>query len=217
MKRRKINYVPGMISLIFLPILCVWYLNEHKNILRVLEISYASKYTPNFDYKNHIRFDTSLLFIPENRRKYYDILICESESKNSESFHLIENKLDQIIKTKNKSDGIHISFSDNSTYGSYIKIIDLIEQCFKRNSAGNTYCPYTNNIWVLYLTQENIVKPKVYPLNLEGDIVFGRTIKDEINDFTYKNSNTIKLWPFIVIFVIFSIISIRYIKNKTTK
>ena len=32
MKQRKIYYVPGMISLIFLPILCVWYLNKHKNI-----------------------------------------------------------------------------------------------------------------------------------------------------------------------------------------
>ena len=75
MKRRKIYYVPGMISLICLPVLCIWYLNEHKNFLRVLEISYAAKYIPNHDYKNQIRFDTTSLSLPENKRKYYDVTI----------------------------------------------------------------------------------------------------------------------------------------------
>ncbi len=214
MKLHKIYYVPGMISLILLPILCIWYLEKNKNIERCFEVSYALKY--NKEAESH-RFDTTMLSLPEYKRQYIEVLISNIDVKNNTAFEIIQSKLNEILRSKNKQLGIHIIFSDNSKYDSYIRTIDIIESNFKTHSAFHTYCPYNNNIWVLYLTQKNIVKPKVYPLNLEGDIVFGRTIKDEIKDFTYKNSNTIKLWPFFVIFVIFSKISIRYIKNKTTK
>jgi len=212
MRRRKIYYVPGMISLIFLPILCVWYLNEHKNVERCIEVSYAEKYDK---FSHNHKFDTTALSRPEYKRSYIDIYVSNDDKENQKSLVYLKNKLNLIIKTKNKKLGLHILFSDNCKYNSYIQSINIIEECFKKNFAFHTYCPYQNNIWVLYLLQENTVKPKVYPLNLEGDIVFGRTIKDEINDFIFKNSNTIKIWPFFVIFILFSIISILYIKNKT--
>lgn len=147
MKSRRIYYVPGMISLIFLPILCVWYLEKNKKIERCIEISYASKYDKISDYH---RFDTSSLSLPENKRVYTDIYLSGDESRNQIVFNSLTEKLDSILKNKNRKTGIHISFSDECSYNSYVRSLDIIESCFKMHSAYHTYCPYQNNIWVFY-------------------------------------------------------------------
>jgi hypothetical protein len=154
MKRRKIYYVPGMISLIFLPILCIWYLGKNKNVERCLEIVYAQKYDKTSEYH---RFDTSTLSLPENKRDYIDLYISENDTKNKTALLLLESKLNSIIRTKNKHLGLHITFADNATYKYYIQSIDIIENCFKTNFAFHTYCPFQNNIWVLYFKDiENV-------------------------------------------------------------
>ena len=211
MKRRKIYYVPGMISLIFLPILCVWYLERNKNVERCFEVSYAQKYYK--EAKSH-RFDTTMLSLPEYKRQYIDVFISKSDAKNNISFSIIQNKLNEILRSKNKQLGIHIIFSDDSKYDSYIRTIDILESSFKTQSAHHTYCPYSNNIWVLYLIDANKVSKPIehccryieLPTNTDLDIK-----KDKLNLYIIL----------IVTYLLFTGLAIhytinKYIKNKTT-
>ena len=207
MKQRKIYYVPGMISLIFLPILCVWYLNKHKNIERCFEVSYAQKY--NKGAENH-RFDTTMLALPEYKRQYLEVSINNSDVDNNNAFAIIQSKLDQILRNKNKQLGIHIIFSDDSKYDSYIRTIDILENSFKAHSVHHTYCPYNNNIWVFYYIDANKVSMALehhykyieYPLSSELDI---------------KNDR-LKLYIILIsIFVLFTGLSLYYTINNLTK
>ncbi len=94
MKRRKIYYVPGMISLIFLPILCVWYLNEHKNVERCIDIASPQRYSPNNDH----RFDTTLLSLPENKREYINSELTGNIANDRATLDTFNFKLKNIIK-----------------------------------------------------------------------------------------------------------------------
>lgn len=205
MKRRKIYYVPGMISLIFLPILCVWYLNEHKNVERCFEVSYAQEY--NKEAENH-RFDTSMLSLPEYKRQYIEVFISNSNVKNKSAFAIVQRKLNQILKNKDKHSGIHIIFSDNSKYESYIKAIDIIENSFKKHSAFHTYCPYTNNIWVLYIKSNNQVKNNIpngnYEQNKKSEI---QLTKDKLVPYSFLA----------ILYLTLITVSIYYIKNNYIK
>lgn len=210
MKRLKIYYVPGMISLIFLPILCVCYLNEHKNIERCFEVSYAQKHKK--EAENH-RFDTTMLALPEYKRQYLEVSISNSDVENNNAFAIIQSKLNQILRNKNKQLGIHIIFSDDSKYDSYIRTIDILESSFKTHSAHHTYCPYSNNIWVFYLIDaDKVSKPlKSYYRNIELSTNSELDIKKEKH----------KLYIILIsIYLLFTGLSLyytinNYIKNKT--
>jgi len=211
MKQRKIYYVPGMISLIFLPILCVWYLNEHKNIERCFEVSYAQKY--NKEAESH-RFDTTMLALPEYKRQYIEVLINNIDVENNNAFVIIQSKLNEVLRNKNKQLGIHIVFSDDSKYDSYIRTIDIIESSFKAHSAFHTYCPYSNNIWVFYCTDaDKISKP------LES---YCRNIKLSTNSELDIKKEKLKLYIILIsIYLLFTGLSLHYtinnyIKNKIT-
>ena len=163
MKRHKIYYVPGMISLIFLPILCIWYLEKNKNIERCFEVSYAQKY--NKEAESH-RFDTTMLSLPEYKRQYIEVLISNIDVKNNTAFEIIQSKLNEILRSKNKQLGIHIIFSDNSKYDSYIRTIDIIESSFKthsafhRSSADNGFDTYKTIYYLRRLTK-NVALPRL--------------------------------------------------------
>lgn len=200
MKRRKIYYVPGMISLIFLPILCVWYLEKNKNVERCFEIVYAQDYDKTSE--DH-RFDTSALSQPKYKRIYTEIYIGDNDKKNKTALLLLESKLNSIIKTKNKHLGLHITFADNAIYKSYIQSIDIIENCFKTNFAFHTYLPYKNDIWVMYLID-------IEDVNFQKEHYY-RCDKRTINSNDLNQRYKIFYIFLFIELLLLSIISIRYI------
>lgn len=228
MKRCRIWYVPGMISLICLPVLCIWYLNENKNELRSIEVIYANKFNPNIHDK--FRFDTTALSESGHKRKYNEIVINQF-NEESISISNIENPVKLIIEKEDTINGIHIVFGDNIRYKNYIKIIDIFNKYNKviptsdlNNAFRNHKCIYSP----LYLLFENqlwfyIYKyPKLEKKSWECHIcctfeTYKPTFKDEIFDLIENNKVLLKLWPFFIILIAFSIISILYIRNKYIK
>jgi hypothetical protein len=216
MKRRKIYYVPGMISLIFLPILCIWYLNEHKNVERCIDIASPQRYRPNNDH----RFDTTLLSLPENKREYINSELTGNIANDRATLDSFNFKLKNIIKNKDTKTGLHINIKDSTKYISMIEIIDIC----KKDSFLPTYLFYDNEFWYFHREWNDSIKRIIIERRLKdskdnslnkywsSDVVY---IKHEL-PFWENNSflsNSLKFWPFFTIYILFSIISIRYIRN----
>jgi len=216
MKRRKIYYVPGMISLIFLPVLCVWYLNEHKNVERCIDIVFPQRYSPINDH----RFDTTSLSLPENKRKYINYKLTGNIANDRATLDSFNLKLLNIFKNKDTKTGLHINIKDSAKYISMIEIIDIC----KKDSFWPAYFFYDNEFWYFHREWNDSIKKVIkdrlknsesnsYSDFLVSDVVY---IKPEL-PFWENNSllsNSLKLWPFFIIYILFSIISILYIKNK---
>ena len=127
MKRRKIYYVPGMISLIFLPILCVWYLNEHKNVERCIEVNYCHKYIPEYHKKNIWWLDTTILSQTRLKRTYTTYKI-DNQNTGSEILKRIENNSKELVCKNDTINGIHIILGDSCPYRCLTEIIDILKK-----------------------------------------------------------------------------------------
>ncbi len=214
MKHRKIYYVPGMISLIFLPILCVWYLNKnYKPEERCLEVYFASKYIPH-NSEIHHRFDTTVLSEQKNKRNYSEFIIT-GENSDKTKLSSIEKEVVHIVKENDTINGIHIVFGDNAKYESYINTLDILY----KDSIWTRFIPFENNIWFLHFN--NSIKEKnIWSNKTKKDKEYKKQylINEELEyanrTFIEKYNYLLKFWPFFIIFILFSIISIRYITNN---
>jgi hypothetical protein len=222
MKRSKIFYVPGMISLIFLPILCVWYLKEHKNIQRCLEVTYARKYDLNDNIP--LKLDTSILSKSDEKRQY-KIYILTGDLK-SDSIKELNYRLNakQIIETKDTLNGIHVIFGDNINFNQYIKTLDFFYKNRKPYNLTKTFYHYNtdfllfeNHLWFsnksYHKTKNTDWECQIQIIEIKHKTNFNNKFKDWIDN----QRIILKLWPFFVIFIVFTIISLRYTKIKTTQ
>ena len=221
MKRRKIYYVPCMISLIFLPILCVWYLNEHKKVERCIEVFYASKLNPNDN--NRFKYDTTILSQKGMKRQYQNFYLSGNLTTDSIQRKKFNLKTKQIIEANDTVNGIHIIFSDNLNYDQYVSTLDFFYKARKPYNSSlfynynNNFLLFENQLWFL---NQKFQKPekldwecKIQCVNVE----FKPSFKQIIVEWIENQKILLKLWPFFLIFIAFAIFSIRYIKNKTTK
>ena len=222
MKRRKIYYVPGMISLIFLPILSVWYLNKHENVQRCIDIVFPQRYSPFNDH----RFDTTLLSLPENKRKYINYELTGNIANDRATLDSFNLKLLNIVKNKDTKTGLHINIKDSAKYISMIEIIDICN----KDTFWPGYLFYDNEFWYSHREWNDSIKKIITErrLNLKdhsfndyynSDVVYikPKLAFGENNGFL---SDALKFWLFFLIFIVFCTISIRYvinnyIKNKT--
>ena len=222
MKRRKIYYIPGMISLILLPILCVWYLNEHKNIQRCIEVTYASKYDPKD--VTPIKLDTSILSQPSEIRHYHNFYLTGDLKFDSIQELKFRFNAKQIIETNDTLNGIHVIFGDNINYNLYIKTIDFFYRNMKTYNSTKIFYNYNTNLLLfenhIWFLNKRYQKPKksdfecqIQCLTVDYKPNFNEQLQDWINNLKIS----IKLWPFFLVFIGFSIISIRYIKNNQTQ
>lgn len=221
MKRRKIYYVPGMISLILLPILCVLYLNEHKNIQRCIEVTYASKYDPN--HVTPIKLDTSILSQPSIIRHYHNFYLTGDLKFDSIQELKFRFNAKQIIETNDTLNGIHVIFGDNINYNSYVKTIDFFYRNMKTYNATKTFYNYNtdlllfeNHIWFLNKRHQ---KPKKldFECQIQCPIVdYKPNFNEQLRAWINNQKIILKLWLFFLVFIGFSIISIRYIRNIYT-
>jgi len=223
MKSCKIYYVPGMISLIFLPILCVLYLNKHKNIEECVVLCSPERYIPNQIYDKNIRFDTTLLSLPENKREYIDFELNGDIINDKNTLSSFNCKLLKIIENEDTITGLHINIKDSTKYLSMIKVIDI---CTK-DSFSSIYAFYDNEFWYIHHKTNDSIKEvirhrlKSTKNNSQGiyganDVVYSKP-KLTFWENNSLLSNSLKLLPFFLIFLIFSIISIRYIRNNYIK
>lgn len=222
MKQRKIYYVPGMISLIFLPLLCVCYLENNKTIERCVEITSPERYQPNRN-DGELHFDTTLLSRTEYKRKYIDFELNGDVLNDKQTIDLFNSKLLEITKKEDTITGIHINIKDGSKYQSMIEIIDIC----KKDSFRPKYAFYDNEFWYIYSKQNDSIKNsirnklKLTKANSHSGLFVNDVsyISSELPFWRNNNfaSNILKFWPFFILFGLFFIISIRYTINKYIK
>jgi len=222
MKSRKIYYVPGMISLICLPILCIWYLNDNKIIERCIILISPQRYVPNQVYENNLRFDTTVLSQPEYKRKYIEFKLNGDIINDKNTLNSFNSKLIKIIEDKDTITGLHINIKDNTKYLSMIKVIDIC----RTDSFSSCYLFYDNDFFYLHKevsdSIKQIIRSRKNSINnnyFESDVVYVIPTKTITAKFK-ETTNTLKLiecGTLFIIYIVFSILSISYIKNKYIK
>ena len=218
-KKRRIYYVPGMISLIFLPIICVLYLNKSNYVERVIEIQLPSKYNPKHNGRNSIVFDTTVLSLPNNRRIYSSIELDSNHQENKEKLKLFNYTVDKLISTKDTVNGIHLRFGNGLKYNEFF---EAINKCYFKDTINN-FIIYDNNLWYFHKnvsTQEKMriihYKEKMIEERneFEKNRIIERTIELSNESISKRLIDALKVWPCLIAFFILGLISIRSMTKK---
>ena len=195
-KKKRIYYVPGLISLIGLPILCCIYLHNNFRQERVLVVTFAEKYDKNRE--KHTTYDTTILSEPEYKREYIHIELNGNRIYDQTRINIFRESTLKIMRNKDSTNGVHLIFGDGSKYGSFIQVLNN----FRIDSIPNYMCS-ENHVWMLYIKGSEIkyrdrCKKREEEIREQNK---NRTMNTDLS-FTDKLLYLTKLWPIPIAFVL---------------
>jgi hypothetical protein len=204
--RKKIYYVPGMISLIVLPILCYYYLGPKIIDERCIELVVAGRYIPHHN-EDSPRFDTSFLSQSGSKRNYFNIILNGNTSEQNNKLKLFHQKIKELIKQNDTINGVHLLFVDSVKYAVFVQALDICLSEYKSRVAV-----YENNLWVLKFNDSKERIRRILELRKEHQEQNKEEIlKRGLPDWAaYAWTSPIrKTWPIFIIFSVLSFVSIR--------
>lgn len=151
LKYRKIFYVPGIISLVILPLLCFWFIFTRGYLKEYGSYNYAidEKFS-----KKSIKENPKLIL--RNNIVYSFNSSIENEKSKLHRFQL---DLKRLHKSNDSINGFKIHFGKQMKYEVFIRVLDILAI-----EGTNTFYQLDNDLYVLGNKKEKNTKPLGFKL-----------------------------------------------------
>lgn len=136
-KHRKIFYVPGMISLVILPIFLLVYISQNKFLEEEYSIDLG---LPDTDFIKEFRKEYGFPF----QRNYKIFNFNGTLKSNEATLQKFQLALRYQNKNRDTLNGLKLLMGKKMTYDVYIRILDILTM-----EETPTYMDYENVIWVI--------------------------------------------------------------------
>jgi len=159
-KHRKLFYVPGMISLVLIPVLCLFYINSK---------DYQKQYgsvdiwlSDNFMIPDTSDFHKLITIHPKrNIKKYY---FDGNEKNDKNKLKHLQKRISMFVAEKDSLNSIKIFFGEKMNYQTYINILDIISI-----EKVNEYMVNPDFIYIVNFSPKNEIRiSKDIPLLICG-------------------------------------------------
>ena len=138
--RKKIYYVPGIISLTLLPILFI--VSAQKEIKRKTFTALTVRLIDTTAY--NILFNDPDIpkksFLP--KRNFVEINLTGENEKDNIKLDFARLRIREITSQNDSINGVHFKFGDSSKYWTYVKAFDILT-----SEKVERYLPINNDIW----------------------------------------------------------------------
>ncbi|HLV46770.1 MAG TPA: hypothetical protein VKY32_06995 [Flavobacterium sp.] len=158
---KKLRYIPGIISIILLPILGIWYMNKHNYFQQLSAHSFTA-----IDFAEIERINEEYEYVTISnefeKRIYKEVTL--NHDKNAEiTFKYIDEFVDNVIQTKDTINGLKIHFNKNATYNEFIEVLNIFSE------RGAQVYTLDNN--TMYFVGRDWSPPSSDDLDIEGIFV----------------------------------------------
>ena len=200
-------YIPGMISLIFFPILCVCYIT----ISTIKTEERAIKVTMPPPDGSDVIITSYSFEVP--KRNFRQIRLDGISTVDKTNLEYAELAIRRIVKDRDTINGIKFTFNKNSSYGTWVSALNI---CLKENAKQ--YVAKGNDIWVFNNFEKEKLPSNVNKLNspyfsLENDMLYMESEEDKLYNQKKKINFMIERLNFlilpIIIFVTLVVCAIR--------
>jgi len=164
-KRKRIFYVPGIISLVFIPLLCLYYFYK-VDAFKVY--NYLEFFVPNKDELAKIKV--------EDLRKYKIFKFEDNKLKEERKLKELSFFVHNLIKKYDTINGAKIHFGRKTDYDTFVNVISIMSE-----ENVPTWVLSEDNIYVL-------ANAKPRP-NRDRGFVCGNGIYSEINTLRMAEEN----------------------------
>ncbi len=139
-------YPAGLISLILLPILCIWYLEKNRAFHKLvcLEVVYWGENHPSY-YKQE--------FVIHPEREFVNLKLTGNERENKIKLDFAQLTIRELVATKDTVTGIHFILDDGLKYKTLIYVLDILEV-----ENARQFVAREDDIWVFNYIPK--LKPK---------------------------------------------------------
>lgn len=140
-KRRKVFYPIGLLSLLFIPFICIWMLNRNQlfDDSRLLTV-----YWWNQEF-----YENNPEFFPEGSHpkiNYIYINLNGNELHDELKLVAAQYFIRWIVKSKSQDHGVHFKFGKKAEFWTFIKAVNI---CNIENLK--VFVPFENDLWALNL------------------------------------------------------------------
>ena len=118
-------YFPGLISLVFLPLMCIWYFMSQDVFHKygIMEVAWM----PKSDLNKYVS-SYGKKFNVETFRKYERITLSGNLDKDDVSLNNLKRLLIQLSAKNDTLNGIKVSFGKHATYEELVNVLDICYQ-----------------------------------------------------------------------------------------
>lgn len=206
-KLNKIYYIPGIFSLIILPIVFITFAQRaiKDSTLSVLPIALADTNLPKKFPEIFKDFENS--FPP--KRNYLDINLTGDNQNDKIKLDFAQIRIREILSKNDSTNGLHFKFGDSSEYWTFVRALDML-----RYEKAKTYMPLDNNLWFYHFppdtTLVNWICGTTYSdiVYFESKFSFWKKVTKWTSDI-WKSS-----WEIISAFITFLFFVIRFMLQK---
>lgn len=182
-KRKKIYYIPGIMSLTILPIAFILFTDKEikQKRLTVLPIVLADTNLPKKFPESFKKFNGS--FPP--KRNYVDINLTGDNQNDKIKLDFAQIRIREILSQNDTTNGLHFKFGDSSQYWTFIKAVDIL-----RFEKAKTYMPLDNDLWFYHFPPDTKVVSWICGTTY-SDIVY---IEPKVSWWTKVTKWTSDIW-----------------------
>jgi len=133
-KRKKIFYVPGMISLVFIPLFCLiyFYRTDTFKVYGALEFGLVP------DKQTFEKYKVPVL------RNYTTFNFEKNRSLEVKKLNQLKKFLKELVRTSDTINGAKIHFGPKTDYNTFVNVIEIL-----RIQKVPTWAPYKDDIFAL--------------------------------------------------------------------
>jgi hypothetical protein len=205
MNRPKFHklYFPGLISLVFLPVMCICYLirNNIFHKYHAMTVAWESKES----LKEWMKFSHKKINI-ETFRNYQNLSLTGNPNHDMTEQIEMKTLIKQLIHKTDTLNGVCISFGSHTRYDEIIDVLDICYQYQAGNDRFN-FVPYNNKVLMYYMAPIKGEKMD-YACLLCNDVLYIKPKEPFISIEKIKAGMVeayklvLEYWPSIIIFML---------------
>ncbi len=142
-KHKRIFYVPGMISLVLLPLLCLYYFYQNRAFTNYQSFHVFLNGTEFNEYPNKgklLGYDNY-----NAKRNYKSVFLNGPEELDESKLKEARFEINQIYNSKDSLKGIKFVFGNKAIYKTFVDVLEVLL------IDGVEQLSYSNEIYVLYV------------------------------------------------------------------
>lgn len=199
-KYKKLYYVPGLISLVLLPLLLVYIGADVVKRLDIRGIEINAYHPRNEDY------------FPLLKRNYREITLAGNSVSDKNSIEAAKILIKDLYVREDTLNGVRFILQDSVSYGTFVGLINF----FKAENILY-FAIDGENIWVSYRMPDKQVEQ---PYSFVCGTMYLMHIPNEpslLDSITPYLPTTARLWPILASLLLLILVSIKSIKSRYIK
>jgi len=212
-------YIPGIFSIILLPILGIWYINKYDYFTQLRSIDFTF-----MDFEEAKRFNkekkANIFFTDELVKRIYKEVSLSNDKNSKNTFNYIDQFVNDVIQTKDTINGLKIHFDEGSTYNDFIEVLNIFnERNAEIYTLDNNTMYFVGRDWDPNAKESEIDYEDLIFYQCSGGYFGGvdetenSNFRSFINSFKNQFNQNKIIYSSYIIFVLLTILSI-FIKNK---